>query len=489
MFSILAVCSLGLHSTVVADENAATVSQYARQINEHFGKGVTPETNAVVAVYQAFGPHPENANLPPAFFRELGIPIPPEEGNYFKVKLEGMPSEEFNGQMDAAMEKPWTREQLPKMAEWIEKNAEPVRILTDGLDRPHWYSPMIPPDSVDGEQGTLAHVLLPAVQQLRAVARMLSCRAMLHAGEGRHEAAMRDVLLIHKLGRRSGEGTCLIEHLVGCAIQAIATDRTIALTRHHRLELDALQRIRAEFDRLPPVPKLQSQVSVTERAMVLELIDLMESGRYELLGLYSNEPPEKSAELMLSLIDYSVVRRRVFDEFSEFSEIMLTESIMDKSKLIASFRTRCETEAQLSIESLARNYLQERTISGALSGMAGDYVTTQTVLPLSQGLVANHRTVARDQLLKTMFALEVYERRNGRYPDSLSDIVPSVLAEPAIDPCSGEELRYQQTSTGYRLYSLGENCRDDAGQTFGETPSGDDLIVRMDRTTATASSP
>ncbi len=155
---------------------------------------------------------------------------------------------------------------------------------------------MVPPATVDGRKGTLFEVLLPAVQELRSVARFLACRSMLHAGEGRHEEAMQDSFLIFQLGRRSAEGSCVIEYLVGCAIQSIAATNTLVLLQNHRYSADELERIATAYDQLSPVPPMLAQVTIAEKAMLRELVDMMAEGNYDVVGLYTNDTisaPEK----------------------------------------------------------------------------------------------------------------------------------------------------------------------------------------------------
>jgi len=56
---------------------------YVAALNEHFGRGVTPENNAAVLLWRAAGP----AEIPKPdrerFFKMLGIPPLPEQGDYF----------------------------------------------------------------------------------------------------------------------------------------------------------------------------------------------------------------------------------------------------------------------------------------------------------------------------------------------------------------------------------------------------------------------
>jgi len=71
-----------------------------------------------------------------------------------------------------------------------------------------------------------------------------------------------------------------------------------------------------------------------------------------------------------------------------------------------------------------------------------------------QARLTAHETVAR---------LEAYRARHGMYPESLDDLVPDFATETAVDPWSGEPLRYRTEGRAYRLYSVGQNQVDDGG--------------------------
>ena len=52
---------------------------YEAALNERLGKGITPEKNANVLIWQALGPKPEGGRgMPPEFFKQLGSAAPPE---------------------------------------------------------------------------------------------------------------------------------------------------------------------------------------------------------------------------------------------------------------------------------------------------------------------------------------------------------------------------------------------------------------------------
>jgi hypothetical protein len=56
---------------------------YEAALNERLRQGVTPENNANVLLFKAFGPHPDGSKIPDEFFKWMKIPAPPEKGDYF----------------------------------------------------------------------------------------------------------------------------------------------------------------------------------------------------------------------------------------------------------------------------------------------------------------------------------------------------------------------------------------------------------------------
>src|SRR5262245_32819830 len=56
---------------------------YVAALNQRLSKGVTPENNANILLWKSFGPKPEGAAMPAAFWKWLGIDPLPEKGEYF----------------------------------------------------------------------------------------------------------------------------------------------------------------------------------------------------------------------------------------------------------------------------------------------------------------------------------------------------------------------------------------------------------------------
>ncbi len=82
-----------------------------------------------------------------------------------------------------------------------------------------------------------------------------------------------------------------------------------------------------------------------------------------------------------------------------------------------------------------------------------------------QGIVARAAEAeARRAILLTVLALERHRSHKNSYPDSLSELVPDLLATPATDFMDLQPLRYYRTKDGhFLLYSIGTDCIDQGG--------------------------
>lgn len=64
---------------------------------------------------------------------------------------------------------------------------------------------------------------------------------------------------------------------------------------------------------------------------------------------------------------------------------------------------------------------------------------------------------------RLVIAIERYRRAHNRLPDSLNGVI-TAGDERSIDPFNGKSLIYTQTESGYVVYSVGRNGRDEGGE-------------------------
>ena len=82
------------------------------------------------------------------------------------------------------------------------------------------------------------------------------------------------------------------------------------------------------------------------------------------------------------------------------------------------------------------------------------------------------------QLSYCAFALAAWKADHGNYPDQLNQLTPDYLKIIPIDNHTRQSLIYRRSDTGYLLYSLGVNLKDDDGLTKLDTYKTDDIAIR-----------
>jgi hypothetical protein len=474
---------------------------YVAALNERLSKGVTPENNANVLFWKAFGPRPEGGPpMPPAFFKWLGYQ-PPERGDYFvglvsyiKKRFqidEGKQADKFNEQLERAAQRPWTVTDYPHIASWLKANAHPLALVVEGTRRSHYYSPHVPgrPNQRYEYPGLLG-APIPGVSKCRELATALAARAMLRAEEGRYDDAWQDLLACHRLGRLVGRGS-LFETLVGIAIEAIATRADLAYLERAKLSGQRLKDRLRDLQQLPPMPPLADAMDLCERCTFFDVtMRVAREGKSALLNdaLIGVGPPLDKA------ID--AVEQRYWDNINWDVICRNGNRWYDRIAVAMRRKDRREREPQLILieddlktlavklgdrEKLARAILSAngRAKSKILEGFLRDLL----ILRLTAGIIRLQQSTDSAEQIRTnlyfAFALAAYKQDHGRYPKKLKALAPKYLPEIPQDMFSGKALIYRPSEKSYLLYSVGVNGQDEQGRSDEDDPPGDDLVVRM----------
>lgn len=88
------------------------------------------------------------------------------------------------------------------------------------------------------------------------------------------------------------------------------------------------------------------------------------------------------------------------------------------------------------------------------------------ILPALDGQAKKEATsLARLRLALVAIALEHFRAtHNNQYPNALGELSPSILSAVPMDPFDGQSLRYRKQESGYLLYSIGPDLKDDGGK-------------------------
>jgi hypothetical protein len=111
------------------------------------------------------------------------------------------------------------------------------------------------------------------------------------------------------------------------------------------------------------------------------------------------------------------------------------------------------------------------------------YPPPESVITLSFTLKKAMRAETERSLLLSAVALQRHKLRHGNYPESLSALVPEFLPAVPVDYMNGKPIKYHRNDDGsYTLYSVGEDGRDDGGDSspVPDAESPRDLWRRRD---------
>jgi len=481
---------------------------YVAALNQRFRAGATPENNASVLFLHAMGPSEIDPKHRDEYFKLLGIPPLPERGDYF-VTLEnyaqGLKDMEqrvakedeekwqviYQKQLTPAMKRPWSKKEFPLLAGWLAANEKPLALLVVASQRPRRFDPLYP------ENGCAIEALLPTVHQYRNAARALTARAMFRAEEGKVSEAWADLLACHRLARLAGQGPTLVEGLVGFAVDGIACAGDQGLLQHARLTTAQIARMRAEFDKLPPSPKMVDKVNVGERFIYLDCVGMIaRDGIGSITGLTGGIGGSKPKGMFDSLIDSTATAAIDWDRV-----LRMGNSWYDREADAAGKPTRAEREKAFrkiddDIRKLAASAKDWKSLDfllllggprSAISDRIGQMLVS-LFLPVTRPCFnADDRGAMQFDLIKLAFALAAHRADHGTYPTKLADLVPKYAVEIPQDIFSESELHYRQEPGGYLLYSVGQNGKDDGGRGMDDRKEDgelwDDLIVRVPATT------
>jgi len=247
------------------DENGYV--DYVAAINEAASKGVTPENNFVVALWQIFGPVEVSDTDRERYFRLLGVAVPVESGEYYRP-----PSDRLRKQLQKAFGQPWSDSDFPEPADWLAANDKFIQRLVDCSNRSRYFSPAVPPKN----RPKVMLVLSPATLAASHVADALGARAMSSVRKGKLDEAFRDSLACHRLGRLVGQGPACVDVLTCIRLDWIAARVDLAIVASGHLSAEQARKFDAEIKQLSPLPSISEKLRWSQRFEFLDAAATLE---------------------------------------------------------------------------------------------------------------------------------------------------------------------------------------------------------------------
>jgi hypothetical protein len=469
---------------------------YMAALNAIRSKGVSPQNNAAVRLYQGFGPKiiPENRRESVAAM--LGVAPLPDAGKYFeqfdafaarKLPKEASPPppagkkdavEAAKEQFEKTSRRRWSKNEFPLVAAWLAENEKSLELFVDASKRPRFFFPLF----VSSNSPMVLDSQLPMAQQARGAARALSARAMLRVKMGRNDEAWQDLLACHRLARFIGQGPTIVEGLVGYAIERETYKADAALGHYGNLSAVQAKRFADELKRLPGSARMADKFDVGERFTYLDAVSTVAqrmTGQLPRRARGSADKNPLGALLVIlasrTMIDWDESMRMGNAWFDRLSTAFAQPTRAERDALLDEIDHDLKQAAvQMKDSKAVLRELWSASPRRAAGRQLGRRFVAELVPPVPMAVQAEDCAVAYSAMSQVVFALTAYRADRGEYPKEVGDICPQYLAAIPEDPLSTGPLRYKRTDAGYVVYSVGIKQKRDGGAT---DPLTDDAPV------------
>ena len=464
---------------------------YLAVANRNFSE-VSPETNMLVDFVQCLGTEgylEPDSQFEFEFLEKLGNPEIPDHDFYVApetyVRENSDDPDEAVAQVENCYSTPWSKEEFPLLGEWIVKQTPHLDQFVVASEKPYYYHPLCQ------EDGVVIAALLPYAQTVREVARALSIRASYELNEGNIENCARDLIAIRKIGKALTNSGTLIESLIGCACIYHAFDIEDALVdelaKGASWPDEAIDQFRKAVRESTDLPSLNGPVDRGEGLFIRDVMQRMEKGDLDSAQLAfggQEGVPSNLLKLAGRLVDWEAATDLVLKRHEQIIEALKIEDHVQRAAAVDKIEMELKKIERETNENVVQTAMSAFFSPQKRGEMIGQIMSSQLSPAMKAINSARTRTLMLD-LTDTALALERYRRKEGRFPDSLDDLVPDFLPEVPDDRFRGQPVSYVVTDSGYRLWSWGINQRDEQSEPDGKLiprprPEGtniDDVVI------------
>lgn len=396
----------------------------------------------------------------------------PQEGIEAKRRLDDGELDVFRRRL---REKPWRSDDYPIMAKWLEQANPYLDLYIEAVKKPYFYAPH------DGDNRNLTDderektpmmvILLPDIQAQRSFARDASVRAMNRVAVGDTVGAADDILAMLRLGRhlQIGPGRCVVERLVGIAIERTGIQSLCAWLTCAEVTKEQLDDFLTQFDALPDSDSLTKSFRVNVDFEILSAFNTLKfilwpsesetklgffkraSALNELIALWELE--QRGTEYMSApVLSLPLDANAAFDEMTRITAAGFS-GVFDGS-LAQSFSRLQEWERRRVAADEGERPVRASCWTAKGRGRRLAQLTS-AVFDQFTSLLPNVAAVIRSrayaEMARLAILLEAFRLDRGDYPQSLDELVPDYLAELPNDPATDEKTfvyRYLPAADG-----------------------------------------
>jgi hypothetical protein len=299
---------------------------------------------------------------------------------------------------------------------------------------------------------------LEVIQQMRSFARLAKLEGRRLEAEQRFDEAMKFYLAIYKSGRLTRNKGCLIQALVGIAIDAVANEDLLRLSQNPDLDATSLRELLRELK------ATNEKFEPTSSALKAEYIILDNSlNRPDWISIVGFNGTSESLDYYLAPLQHAFFWVVAEPELSRrLAAQMLVNQAPEFDKPICERRPTASTTTYLF--EIGKDSRPGQLRPQAIDIYAQQSLVARQIFPaMRQFETATNRDIIRRTLLPLAIAAQIYRREHGEYPDSENALIPDLIEAWPKDPLDahGAALEYTRESADIaRIRSLGNGVYD-----------------------------
>jgi len=322
------------------------------------------------------------------------------------------------------------KEERAKIIELISENKPSFELFNEAIKRPHFKY------ETNWEQSAWAFRLPNAVKLIRFM-RLYGLDAFFNAEKGELNDAIDQNLSWLTFSSKLFDEPFVLPHLITIAVTRPQIALMNRIISSRILDDETLNRILSSLD-IDTLQKGQIRSFESEGAAIYDLFTRTLDGKADVKdidgGIYAFKffvwlfKPLIKADMLYSMKLFDEIVKASKKPYHEFLKIR--ESYHDK------------------VDNIPRYYFFSYLLVPNLGSARFKKATTE----------------AKILAARVGIACKIFKNRHGKFPEQLSQLVPDILSEVPTDPFSGKSLIYRKTPSGFIVYSVGSNGKDDGGK-------------------------
>ncbi len=290
---------------------------------------------------------------------------------------------------------------------------------------------------------------------------------MLRFEAGDFDGFLKDATAMKQLARHLEKSPTVIEQLVGVAIEALASQSIAGAADSGKLTPSQGAAIESMLAALPAHTAIAAE---WERFILLDSTIELATGHFGgVVGLVVGEHTMDSMfpPADMKSVDWDLVLKREVaftDEQAKLADAPDVAAIREKGAEIQKESDAWSKEAGSPPdlhhkENEPRDAYSERVARGLMSILSPE---------LARAVVLDRKAVMANDMVQMLLAAADMKAKTGKWPEKGEDLVPGEMKELPRDIYSEggkgtAAVKYLLTQAGPRVYSVGENGRDDGG--------------------------